>query len=182
MRLRAVAIIIGLWWWVAVATATEGHWLLVDTQERSLSVMSTAGTLAHFDNLSFGVAGVGFKQRRGDGVTPLGVFRLGWVNPNSRFTLFFGLDYPDQHHAGLGLAAGRIDQATYERIQRSLALGRTPPQDTPLGGAIGIHGVGIGDPSLHGEFNWTDGCIALSDEQIRALAPWVSVGMTVVVR
>lgn len=167
---------------VAAQADTDQRWLLVDTRDRVLSVMGAEGPLVRFDGLAFGVAGVGMKHRVGDGVTPRGTFRLGWVNRASRFTLFFGLDYPNREHTALALHDGRIDQATHDRIQQALAAGRTPPQNTPLGGAIGIHGIGAGDPDLHGEFDWTDGCIAITDAQIRALDRWVRPGMTVVVR
>lgn len=167
---------------VSVRAEADTRWLLVDTRDRVLSVMGTEGSLERFEGLAFGVAGVGLKQRRGDGVTPRGTYRLGWINRASRFTLFFGLDYPNREHAALALHDGRIDRATHDRIVRALAAGRTPPQDTPLGGAIGIHGIGAGDPELHSEFDWTDGCIALTDAQIRALDRWIRPGMTVVVR
>ncbi len=171
-----------LWLAVAVHAQADSRWLLVDTQTRVLSVMEADQPLAHFEGLAFGVAGVGMKQRYGDGVTPLGTFRLGWINRSSRFELFFGLDYPNREHAALALQAGRIDQLTHDRILSALDASRTPPQTTPLGGAIGIHGIGLGDPYVHRIFNWTDGCIAMTNAQIRALDPWIHIGMTVVVR
>jgi len=176
--------LIGLWVLLAVSVhaAADTRWLLVDTHERVLSVMEADKPLAHFEGLAFGVAGVGMKQRYGDGVTPLGTFRLGWINRASRFERFFGLDYPNREHAKLALQAGRIDQITYERILSALDAGRTPPQNTPLGGAIGIHGIGPGDSDVHSIFNWTDGCIAMTNAQIRDLDRWIRPGMTVVVR
>jgi murein L,D-transpeptidase YafK len=167
---------------VSVHAAADTRWLLIDTHERVLSVMEADRPLAHFEGLAFGVAGVGMKQRYGDGLTPLGTFRLGWINRASRFERFFGLDYPNREHAELALQAGRIDQITYDRILSALDTGRTPPQNTPLGGAIGIHGIGSGDPDVHRTFNWTDGCIAMTNAQIRDLERWIRPGMTVVVR
>ena len=60
--------------------------------------------------------------------------------------------------------------------------GDIPPQVTPLGGYLGIHGVGEGDPGIHADFNWTHGCIALTNQQIDDLAGWIRIGMRVVVR
>ena len=59
--------------------------------------------------------------------------------------------------------------------------GQTPPQNTALGGYIGIHGLGNRDPAIHKKMNWTDGCIALTDEQIEQLAQWIDVGTRVVI-
>jgi murein L,D-transpeptidase YafK len=157
-------------------------WLLVDTKAETLTVMTGTRPVEVFYNLAFGSHGVGFKSRRGDEVTPVGNFRVGWVNPNSRFKLFFGLDYPNREYADRAYQQGRIDASTYRRIVNALAMGKTPPQNTPLGGQIGIHGLGAGDPDIHKHFNWTSGCIALDNAQIERLSKWVQIGTRVEIR
>ncbi len=67
-------------------------------------------------------------------------------------------------------------------ILRAFQEQAIPPQETPLGGYIGIHGIGRGDPAIHQKFNWTQGCIALTNRQIDDLSKWVHVGMRVVIR
>jgi L,D-peptidoglycan transpeptidase YkuD (ErfK/YbiS/YcfS/YnhG family) len=57
-----------------------------------------------------------------------------------------------------------------------------PPQNTILGGAIGIHGIGNGDPEIHKRFHWTEGCVAVTNEQIERLAELVDIGTRVVIR
>jgi lipoprotein-anchoring transpeptidase ErfK/SrfK len=47
---------------------------------------------------------------------------------------------------------------------------------------IGIHGLGNGDPLIHEEFNWTDGCIALTNEEVDELASWIHLGTRVEVQ
>lgn len=167
----------------AAGSGADSPWLLVDTRADRITVMGTRGPLAVFDHIALGARGAGRKQRRGDELTPLGSFRVGWINPDSRFDLFIGLDYPNLEYARLALYDHRIDQATFERIRAALAQGRTPPQDTPLGGYIGFHGVGGGDARVHqAGFDWTSGCIAVSDEQIHRLAAWVRPGTRVEIR
>jgi hypothetical protein len=63
-----------------------------------------------------------------------------------------------------------------------VAKGRLPPQNTALGGRIGLHGLGRGDPKVHQQFNWTNGCIALTNEQIDQLLTWVGKGTRVSIR
>ena len=63
-------------------------------------------------------------------------------------------------------------------------LGFTLIEDTPLGGAIGIHGIGEeNDDRLHVQRwqNWTQGCIALTNREIRELRRFVDVGTRVVI-
>ncbi len=163
--------------------APQGSWLLVDTKANTLTVMRGDRPVEVFDRIVVGSSGVGIKQRRGDNKTPLGVFRVGWINENSRFRTFIGLDYPNLDHAERALRENRIDWLTYQRIRAAWLNGHTPPQDTPLGGQIGIHGVGNGDPTVHAAgINWTSGCVALNNWQIDALRPWVQVGMRVEIR
>ena len=158
-------------------------WLLVDTKEDTLSIMQGNRPVEVFRWIALGSSGAGIKSGRGDNKTPTGVFRVGWVNDNSRFKTFIGLDYPNSNYAERALREHRIDQTTYERIQIAWANGHTPPQDTPLGGQIGIHGTGTGNSKVHSAgINWTSGCVALDNRQIDALRPWVKKGMRVEIR
>mgnify|MGYP000858934274 FL=1 len=158
-------------------------WLLIDTKADKLIVMQNAQPVEVFHQIAVGSSGAGLKYQRGDNKTPLGVFRVGWVNDHSRFNKFIGLDYPNPDYAERALREHRIDRSTYERIHSAWISGRTPPQDTPLGGQIGIHGVGAGNPRVHeAGIDWTSGCVALDNWQINALRPWIKVGMRVEIR
>ncbi|MBE2294083.1 MAG: L,D-transpeptidase [Phycisphaerales bacterium] len=165
------------------AASNRESWLLVDTKRDQLMLMRGEQPIKVFDQIALGSSGAGLKSRRGDNKTPLGVFRVGWVNDHSKFKKFIGLDYPNTDYAERALRERRIDQWTYERIRSAWISGNRPPQDTPLGGQIGIHGVGGGDPNVHSAgVNWTSGCVALNNWQIDALRPWVKVGMRVEIR
>lgn len=167
----------------ARAPTTTGSWLLVDTKADTLSVMQGNRPVEVFRQIAVGSSGAGVKFKRGDNKTPTGVFRIGWINDNSRFKTFIGLDYPNPDYAERALQERRIDRVTYERIRAAWANGHTPPQDTPLGGQIGIHGIGAGNPQVHrAGINWTSGCVALDNRQIDALRPWVKKGMRVEIR
>jgi murein L,D-transpeptidase YafK len=174
------------WWLGALLAVSWGAyadpWLLVDTRAEQLKVMGDSGPLDVFDNIALGVRGAGLKKTRGDDLTPLGSFRVGWINRASQFHRFIGLNYPNAEYAALAYYEGRIDQPTYQAIQRALWAGRKPPQQTPLGGFIGIHGLGPNDPFVHANTNWTGGCVALTDEQIERLLRWVKVGTRVEIR
>jgi hypothetical protein len=84
--------------------------------------------------------------------------------------------------ADRALVDGDITEAQWQSIRRASKARLRPPQDTPLGGFIGIHGTGAGDPKIHGQYNWTSGCIALTNEQIDRLTNWVQIGTPVEIR
>lgn len=160
----------------------EPVWLLVDTTSHELSVMQDRKARATFSDIAIGRGGVAKNRRQGDQKTPLGEFRIAWVNPNSRFRLFFGLNFPTREYASDALSEGLITSETYAEIEYAAFQRVPPPQNTPLGGYIGIHGIGNGSSMIHQRVNWTDGCIALSNQQIEKLAKWIHVGTKVVIR
>lgn len=167
----------------ALTTAQDGaqSWVMIDTVQQTLFVAQGDQIKQVFRNISVGRNGYTSERHEGDGKTPLGIFQIAWINPNSRFHLFFGLDYPSLEYAEAALRRRLIDFDTYFNIRKALYRGELPPQNTPLGGNIGIHGLGNGNRKIHETTNWTDGCIALTNEQIDELARWVSLGTRVVI-
>lgn len=157
-------------------------WILVDTQNHTLSVLRGGQLVQRFDDVAIGRGGFSMDRMRGDGTTPLGTFRIDRIHPRSRFHVFFGIDFPRPEHARRALDAGRIEAEDYERIVAAFEDDKSPPQDTPLGGQLGIHGLGSVDQKVHDVLNWTQGCIALTNEQIRRLSRWIRVGTRVEVR
>ncbi|MBS1225155.1 MAG: hypothetical protein H6R24_1833, partial [Proteobacteria bacterium] len=97
-------------------TAPREPWLLVDTKADTLSIMKGQRPVKVFRPIALGSSGAGIKSGRGDNRTPTGVFRIGWINDQSRFKTFIGLDYPNPDYAERALQQHRIDRATYERI------------------------------------------------------------------
>lgn len=166
----------------AAARAEPGTWIYVDSRERTVSVIQGLRTVEVFHGAAFGRGGVAPFRLEGDGITPTGIFYVSWINPHSRYHLFFGLDYPAPAQAEEALRRSLIDRGTYEAISAARTRGMLPPQDTPLGGHIGIHGVGTFDPEDHRLFDWTMGCVALTDRQVEQLARWVDIGTMVVIQ
>lgn len=157
-------------------------WVLVDVSNLTLTVFSGHHVVARFRNISLGSGGASGERRRGDEKTPLGKFHVAWIDRRSRFGIFFGLNYPTPVEAKYAYLQDRITRADYQAIIDAALEHRIPPQNTPLGGQIGIHGLGAGNPLVQREVNWTDGCIALTNWQIRILARWVHVGTPVIIR
>jgi len=161
---------------------TEPPWILIDTAARRLDVYRGYTLLERFRNISLGSGGPSLVHLEGDATTPLGEFRILHVNHDSRFHIFLGLNYPTTAHINHARELGLIDAVTHESFMSTISLRRTPPQDTPLGGHIGIHGIGKGDPDIHARYDWTRGCIALTNEQIEKLSRLVRPGSRVFIR
>ncbi|RRQ20651.1 L,D-transpeptidase family protein [Thiohalobacter thiocyanaticus] len=164
-----------------VGAGQPAVWLRIDTAALELHVMRGGERLRTYSGIAIGRYGTTAAKRVGDGMTPLGEFRIVRIAARTDFHRFYGLDYPNLSHARAGLQAGRITATQFERIRQALRQETEPPQHTALGGYIGIHGLGDGDSAIHADFNWTEGCIALTNEQVDDLAQWIDKGTRVVI-
>jgi len=123
----------------------------------------------------------GNKSIEGDRRTPLGTFRIVFKNPNSKFHLSLGLDYPTAADAKRGLDANLITQKQYNEILTALQSDLSLPENqrklwyTPLGGEIFIHGQAEGRDA-------TAGCVALSNADIEELYAIAEIGTPVEIR
>lgn len=124
--------------------------------------------------IALGFQPMGDKQTEGDGRTPEGEFFVFAKNEKSKFYLSLGLSYPSAESAKRGLVEKLISRAEHDAIVKAASEMRMPPQKTRLGGEIYIHGGGT-------DSDWTKGCIALNNEDIKELFDLVAVGTSVLV-
>ena len=133
--------------------------LLVDKSDRVLIGYAQGREVVRYTDVRFGDAPIGHKRFEGDERTPEGDYRISGRNPNSRYHLSLRISYPN--------AADRA----YAK-----ARGRSP------GGDIFIHGQPNGRPGPPIARDWTDGCIALSNAEIKQLWDIVPDGTPITIR
>ena len=112
-----------------VTVADDDIWLLVDTKARKIEVKKGEQTIETLSKIAIGRGGAGFKNHRGDNITPYGSYRIGWVGEKSSFRKFFGLTYPSPEDAEKALRQGVIDHVTYDRIMIAHQLHQIPLQN-----------------------------------------------------
>jgi len=80
----------------------------VDSARREMRVLREDRVLAVFDHVAVGRWGVTEEKRLGDGKTPLGHFRIAWMQSTGEFGPFMGFGYPSLARAekGSGFAGG----------------------------------------------------------------------------
>jgi murein L,D-transpeptidase YafK len=121
-----------------VAVGERATHIHVDKSERRMTLHRGEAVIGTYA-IRLGDAPKGHKQREGDERTPEGAYTISGRNPNSRFHLSLRVSYPD---------------ASDRRRARE---GGYPP-----GGDIMIHGGN----AWFRAFDWTDGCIAVTDEEM----------------
>jgi murein L,D-transpeptidase YafK len=147
--------------------------IIVKKAERKLYLYS-GNKLIRTYRVGLGLSPVGDKVRSGDHRTPEGDYYVFTKNDKSAFYLSLGISYPNIVHAERGLRDGLITRAQYDAIVRANKAKKTPPQNTRLGGTIYIHGNGASS-------DWTWGCVALENDDIRELFNAISVGTPVTI-
>ncbi|HTJ51385.1 MAG TPA: L,D-transpeptidase family protein [Cyclobacteriaceae bacterium] len=104
----------------------------------------------------------GDKESEGDKKTPLGEYIINAKNPNSGYHKNLGLSYPNA-----------------DDISKAKLKGVRP------GGEIKIHGIknGIGFIGrFHRLYNWTAGCIAVTDKEVDELYSAVAIGTPIIIK
>lgn len=125
-------------------------------------VLEVGGKPEREFRVGLGGAPAGDKSKQGDQRTPEGEFFIAWKNAASAFHRFLALSYPMPRHARRGVEEGLIRKKDLAAIEDAVRHKTRPPQDTALGGFVGIHGGGGGS-------DWTLGCIAVTDDEIEWL-------------
>jgi murein L,D-transpeptidase YafK len=138
--------------------------VLIKKEEHTLTLFAGEHVVKTF-RVAIGPGGAGPKKREGDMVTPVGHYRITMQQP-SQYRTFLRLDYP-----------------TAEDWKRFNAIRSELPPGARIGGDIGIHGppVSLSDDvkSSLKAHDWTAGCIAVDDDEIREIARLVKVGTPV---
>jgi murein L,D-transpeptidase YafK len=126
--------------------------IVLEKSDRRLTLYHRGEVVKTYD-VALGKNPVGPKLRRGDGKTPEGLYFIEGRNSSSKYHLSLRISYPAQSD-----------------IQRAARLGVT------TGGDIMIHGLPpafatVG--ALHRQQDWTEGCVAVTNEEIEEI--WRSV-------
>ena len=119
--------------------------VIVHKAERRMELLRDGRTIARY-RVSLGLNPSGHKQREGDFRTPEGSYRLTRRNARSEFFLSVQVSYPESGDVALARRNGWAP-----------------------GGSIMVHGqpnVPRYPPDRYLSTDWTDGCIALSNEDM----------------
>jgi len=131
-----------------LAPGTIADSIQVEKSSRQLKIFKS-GRLIRSYPIALGRSPIGAKTREGDNKTPEGSYIIDWRNPSSGYHLSLHVSYPSPAD-----------------MTRARQAGIQP------GGAIMIHGLRNGLGWLgraHRPFNWTRGCIAVTNPEIEEL-------------
>lgn len=113
--------------------------------------------------------------------TPEGEYIIVVKNPQSKYFLSLGLNYPNIQDAQAALQSGIIDQLTCDKITQAQKDYLNNPQTivpwhTAMGGEIYIHGEGDNNK------DYTQGCIKLKNKDMQKIYSAAEIGTKVFIR
>lgn len=146
----------------------------VSKSKREL-VLYSAGKAVRAYRIGLGSNPKDDKRMQGDGCTPEGEFYVCSKNPKSSYYLSLGLSYPNEEDAERGLRDKLISKTQRDQIVRSISGRSCPPWNTRLGGEVFIHGNGSAS-------DWTLGCVALDNQNMKELFTVIRKGTPVKIR
>jgi len=134
----------------------EVDYLRVDKTARTITLYSGGRPVHTIDGIQLGDNPVGHKRFQGDERTPEGRYTIDYGNPQSAYHLSLHISYPNPEDTAFARARGRNP-----------------------GGAIFIHGQPNALPVGRVPGDWTDGCIAVSNDEIELMWNAVLNGATI---
>ncbi len=164
-------IITGLLAFTAVPDSGPGPkgtvYIIIDKSDYELHLYDDEGWYATYP-VVFGNKSQGDKLMEGDRKTPEGTFKIASKRPHNKWNKIMFLDYPTRE--------------SWEKFNQRKAQGIIP-KTAKIGGGIGIHGTWPHDDMVVDEYtNWTQGCIALRNEDMDEVYGFIQPGTKVVIR
>lgn len=140
-----------------VTPAAKADYVLIKKSSRVMFLLKNSKILKSY-RVSLGKRPVGRKIYQGDHRTPEGKYRIESFNPNSNFYLSLKISYPNA-----------LDRVIAKKL------------NVNTGGDIYIHGLpnNFADPDSFRGRDWTKGCVALTNVEMKEVASLVPVGTTV---
>jgi len=146
---------------VGIKSSVIADSIVVEKGKRTLTLFAS-GVPVRTYAIALGKQPLGDKVKVGDNRTPEGTYSIDFKNPESKYHKALHISYPDAAHR-----------------ERASKLGVSP------GGDIMIHGLPPAYASLgaaHAQWNWTEGCIAVTDAEIEEIWNAVPKGATISIK
>ena len=142
-------------------------YVVIDKSDYELQVFDAQGWYATYP-VVFGNNSLDDKKMEGDRLTPEGVYHIASKRPHEKWDRMMLLDFP---------TAPDLQKFQERKLRGEI------PKNARIGGGVGIHGTWPHDEFMVDRFkNWTNGCIALKNEDVEDIYQYLKVGTQVTIR
>uniref|UniRef100_A0A7V4JR61 L,D-TPase catalytic domain-containing protein n=1 Tax=Thermodesulfobacterium geofontis TaxID=1295609 RepID=A0A7V4JR61_9BACT len=156
--------------------------IIIDKSRKTLEIKGKEKIIASYE-IGLGLESTLPKEKKGDFLTPEGIFKIVDIKTSEEYKYFLELNYPNLNDLALAYYKGIIEKEKFikwiNRLENSETL-----KDSLLGGEIGIHGGGAfkwekKNGKLYKNYHWTKGCIALDNKDLLELLKYIKSGQKV---
>ena len=136
-------------------------YILVEKRQRKMTIFHDNLAIKSYQ-IALGAQPTGPKHQEGDNKRPEGFYKIISKNNKSKFYLSLKISYPNKNDTQYALA-----------------------KKMACGGDLMIHGIGKGFSwlgKMHAFFDWTKGCIAVSNAEIEEIYHSTPVGTPIEIR
>jgi len=168
----------------------EKIFVLVMKHEYVMKIYSYGEQTKEYE-ISLSQSPIGKKEKVGDLKVPEGEYNIcqkteGPFGDDPEWKVFLGprwirINYPNIFDALIGLQKKLITMTEYNEIIKAINNGITPPQNTALGGGIGIHGWSDRDWNDDGYRDLTWGCVSMHNNDLIEFYDLVDIGTKIVI-
>ena len=158
--------------------------IVVDRRNYTLGLYEDSVIIKTY-RVSFGKSIHTPKSRAGDRATPVGTYKICKIDTAHKYHKFFQINYPNLDDAANALRKGWISQKEYNDIKFQYYYEGCTRFNNLLGVNIGIHGIGELNyifKNLPFVYNWTNGSVAMSNEDIDEIYSVIREGTEVVIK
>lgn len=142
-------------------------YIIIDKSDYEMQIYDDEGWYATYP-VVFGSKDLSDKMMEGDRRTPEGSFKIVAKRPHEKWHKMLMLDYPNTE-----------SWAKFKQRKTEGAI----PQKAKIGGGIAIHGTWPNDEIVVDDYtNWTNGCIALKNDDLDELDGILPIGTKVIIR
>ncbi|MBS4034030.1 MAG: L,D-transpeptidase [Ignavibacterium sp.] len=165
-------------------TKLEDVNILIDRKNYMLHVYEDTVLIKSY-RASFGRNLRDKKKMQNDGATPVGSYKICSIDSSHYYYKYLRLNYPNLDDGAEALRRGNITQRQFNDIKFDFYYNDCIQTESVLGNMVGIHGIGRLNyifKNLPFVYNWTNGSIAVSNENIDELLTVIGKGTTVVIK
>lgn len=158
--------------------------IAVDRRDYTLSLYSDSILVKKYTAV-FGRNSGSVKLSKNDFITPSGEYKICRIDTNDVYYKKLYLNYPNIADAAEALKLNLITRSEFLAISNNIKESGCSFEYTVLGSDIGIQGTGEYNlifKNLPFVFNWTNGSIAISNENIDELMSIVEIGTEVIIK
>ena len=151
----------------------EELYILVDKGSYRLFLNRGEETILAFP-IGYGLKSTQFKTKKGDFLTPEGIYEIIHIRPSQNYYYFLELSYPNFNDLSWAYFRGEIELEVLRDCENFIKCTKRREIQRRFGNEIGMHGGGAKKIERGQEnFHWTQGCIASDNQNLEQLLKWV---------